>query len=239
MTHADTNAEIWKSPEAVRNWLADVEKREHARLPQWRLMGQLLPFGADDAFTFVDLGAGTGAAARTLLDLYPRSRAVLADFSAVMMDEARALLERFDGRYDYVEFDMTVGDWPDAIPAAVDAVVTSQCVHHLPDDRKQGLFTEILDRLVPGGWYLNFDPVSSSDPIVDEAWVRANDRLDPDAAHKRVHRTPEEAARHANHVRYMLPLEPQLAFLRAAGFEAIDVYWKHLDYVIYGGRRPA
>lgn len=238
MTHADTNAEIWKSPEAVRNWLADVEKRERARLPQWQLMGQLLPFGTDDAFTFIDLGAGTGAAARTILDLYPRSKAVLADFSPVMMDEARALLERFAGRYDYVEFDMTTGEWPDSIPAALDAAVTSQCVHHLPDDRKQGLFREISDRLVPGGWYLNFDPVSSSDPIVDEAWVRANDRLDPAAAHKRLHRTPEEEARHANHVLYMLPLEPQLAFLRAAGFEAIDVYWKHLDYVIYGGRRP-
>ena len=33
-------------------------------------------------------------------------------------------------------------------------------------------------------------------------------------------------------------LERQLGFLRDAGFEAIDVYWKHLDYVIYGGARP-
>jgi hypothetical protein len=36
----------------------------------------------------------------------------------------------------------------------------------------------------------------------------------------------------------MIPLGPQLGFLRAAGFEAVDVYWKRLDYVIYGGRRP-
>jgi hypothetical protein len=36
----------------------------------------------------------------------------------------------------------------------------------------------------------------------------------------------------------MTPLIPQLDFMRDAGFEAIDVYWKQLDLVIYGGRRP-
>ena len=48
----------------------------------------------------------------------------------------------------------------------------------------------------------------------------------------------EEKLRYANHVRYMIPLEPQLGFLRAAGFEGVDVFWKELDFVIYGGRRP-
>jgi hypothetical protein len=36
----------------------------------------------------------------------------------------------------------------------------------------------------------------------------------------------------------MSPLRPQLEFLHAAGFEGVDVYWKELDYAIYGGRRP-
>jgi hypothetical protein len=39
-------------------------------------------------------------------------------------------------------------------------------------------------------------------------------------------------------VRYIIPLGQQLEYLRSAGFEGIDVYWKHLDTVIYGGRRP-
>jgi hypothetical protein len=37
----------------------------------------------------------------------------------------------------------------------------------------------------------------------------------------------------------MIPLEPQISFLRDAGFEGVDVFWKELDYVIYGGRRPS
>ena len=72
----------------------------------------------------------------------------------------------YSGRYRYVEFDMSVGaEWPAAIPVALDAVVTSMCVHHLPDERKQGLFAEIFDRLVPGGWYLNYDPVPRRIPL--------------------------------------------------------------------------
>ena len=59
-------------------------------------------------------------------------------------------MRRFAGRYRYVEFDMSAGgEWPAAIPVALDAVVTSMCVHHLPDQRKQGLFAEIYDHLAP------------------------------------------------------------------------------------------
>ena len=59
-----------------------------------------------------------------------------------------------------------------------------------------------------------------------------------EAASKRLHRTPLEQARWDNHVRYIIPLGPQLEYLRSAGFEGVGVYWKHLENVIYGGRRP-
>jgi SAM-dependent methyltransferase len=130
------------------------------------------------------------------------------------------------------------GQWPEAIPAALDAVVTSMCVHHLPDERKQGLFAEIFAHLVPGGWYLNYDPVRAEDPVVEATWQRVNDHADPELAARRRHRTPLEQARWDNHVRHIIPLGQQLGYLGSAGFEGIDVYWKQLDTVIYGGRRP-
>lgn len=231
-------AEIWKSQTQIADYLADMDKRERARRPQWELMALLLPFDDAASFTFADLGAGTGAAARAILDTYPRSRAVLADFSPLMMGEAVAVMRPYEGRYSYVEFDMARGEWPARIPNGLDAVVTSQCVHHLPDQRKRELFGEIYARLAAGGWYLNLDPISAADPLVDEAWLRAGDRLDPAQKQKRLHRTPTQHQRHEEHVRHMIALEPQVEFLVAAGFEAVDVYWKQLDYAIYGGRRP-
>ena len=235
---ADTNAAIWRSAETVRAWAAEEQQRDQSRAPERGLMARLLPFGQQDAFTFLDLGAGTGAASRAILGLYPASTAVLADFSAEMMRQGEHEMQPFAGRYRYVEFDMSAGEWPAAIPASLDAVVSSLFVHHLADARKQGLFAEIFARLVPGGWFLNYDPVRADGPVVEAAWQRVNDRDDPEAAAHRHRRTPQEQARWENHVRYMVPLAQQLEYLRSAGFAGIDVYWKRLDYVIYGGCRP-
>jgi SAM-dependent methyltransferase len=235
---ADTNAAIWQSEEIVATWAAGARKRERNEAAQRRFMAVLLPFGEQERFTFLDLGAGTGAASRAILDLYPRSTAILADFSSQMMGAGEGEMQPFAGRYRYIEFDMSTGEWPAAVPAALDAVVTSMCVHHLPDGRKQGLFAEIFDHLAPGGWYLNYDPVRTEDPVVHATWQRVNDDEDPEAASKRLHRTPQEQASYDNHIRYVIPLDQQLEYLRSAGFRGIDVYWKHLENVIYGGCRP-
>ena len=236
---ADTNAAIWQSAEIAATWAAEAGERERNRAAHRQFMAVLLPFGADETFTFLDLGAGSGAASRAILDMYPRSTAILADFSAGMMQAGEAEMRPFAGRYRYVEFDMSAGEWPTAIPAALDAVVTSLCVHHLPDERKQGLFAEIFDHLVPGGWYLNYDPVRAEDPVVEDTWERVSDDDDPAAAGRRLHRTPEQQARYENHVRYIIPLGQQLDYLRSAGFRGVDVYWKQLEIVIYGGCRQA
>ncbi len=235
---AESNAAVWKSDASVAQWVATEEERERARAQPRRLLAELLPFAENQQFAFVDLGAGTGAAARAVLDRYPSSTAVLADYSPQMMEEGQRALAAYEGRYRYVEIDMAAGRWPDDLAGGLAAVISSLCVHHLTDDRKQGLFREIFERLAPGGWYLNYDPVSAEDPAVEEAWQRVQDRREPEAATKRANRTPEEQARWENHIRHIIPLDPQLGFLRSAGFDAVDVYWKELDHVIYGGRRP-
>jgi tRNA (cmo5U34)-methyltransferase len=235
----DSNAAVWKSDVGVNYWTSTAVDRERRRAGHRALLAELLPFGDDERFTFIDLGAGTGAATRAVLDYFPAAHAVLADFSPQMMARGATELGAYEGRYTYVEFDLSKpGPWPDAIPDPAAAVISSLAVHHLNDERKQQLFGEIRERLAPGGWFLNYDPVAPPEPVVEEAWLRAGDRRDPSAADKRNHRTPEEQQRYENHVRYIIPLEPQLGFLRAAGFEGVDVFWKELDHVIYGGRRP-
>jgi len=236
----DTNAAVWKSDIGVNFWKSTQDDRERRRAGHRTLMAELLPFGADQPFTFVDLGAGTGAASRVILDHFTAARAILADFSAQMMAQGEVELKPYEGRYGYVEYDLTAaGSWPAGLPDPVDAVISSLSVHHLNDERKQSLFAEILAHLAPGGWYLNYDPVAPPDAVVEEAWLLAGDRRDPTAAAKREHRSPEEQFRYENHVRYMIPLDPQLGFLRGVGFEGVDVFWKDLDFVIYGGRRPS
>src|SRR5262249_60725814 len=109
---------------------------------------------------------------------------ILADSWRARRGSGEKEMEPYAGRSRYVAYDMSASDWPGTIPAALDAVVTSLCVHHLPDERKQGLFTEIFSHLVPGGWYLNYDPVRAEDPVITATWERVNDARDPAAAAK-------------------------------------------------------
>jgi hypothetical protein len=66
-----------------------AEVSEQRRAGHRTLMAGLLPFAADELFTFVDLG-GTGAASRVVLDHFGAARAILADFSAQMMAQGEA-----------------------------------------------------------------------------------------------------------------------------------------------------
>ena len=118
MDHSDdTNAAIWQSGEAVQAWAAQAQVQERYRTEHRRFMAALLPFGPQETFTFLDLGAGTGAASRTILDVHPGSTAILADFSAEMMRAGEREMRPYSGRYRYVEFDMSAGgEWPAAIP---------------------------------------------------------------------------------------------------------------------------
>jgi hypothetical protein len=74
----DTNAAIWQSEGVAAAWAADAARRERSRAVPLRFLASLLPFGEQEAFTFLDLGAGTGAASRAILERHPRSTALLA-----------------------------------------------------------------------------------------------------------------------------------------------------------------
>jgi SAM-dependent methyltransferase len=238
-TDPDTNAAIWKSEEVARTFAAQTEQRDQQRREQLTLMARLLPFGPKDPFTFLDLGAGTGAASRAILAEYPHANAVLGEYSPQMAAEGARIMAAYAGRFRYVELDMLLPDWSLVGPAPLDAAVSALSIHHMPDDRKRAIFGEIYAHLRPGGWYVNFDPIRAPHASLEAIWERVNDRYDPEAASKREHRTHQEQARYENHVRYMIPLQPQLEWLQAAGFTNVDVYWKRLDWVIYGGSKPA
>src|SRR5579859_1157246 len=94
----DTNAAVWKSDIGVSFWKSTQADRERRRAGQRTLLAELLPFAADERFTVVDLGAGTGAAARIILDHYPAAHAVLADFSPQMMAQGEVELKPYEGR---------------------------------------------------------------------------------------------------------------------------------------------
>jgi len=88
-------------------------------------------------------------------------------------------------------------------------------VHHLPDARKRGLFTEIFGRLAPGGWYLNYDPVRANDAvehrrIPTRRSLAGPDRRLPDDSR---HLLADLLSRHLPQVRFRPPEGTYLAWL--------------------------
>ena len=164
-----------------RTFAAQSEQRDQQRREQLTLVARLLPFSPDDAFTFLDLGAGTGAASRAVLAEYPRANAILGEYSPQMAAEGTRAMAAYVGRYRYVELDMLAPDWSLVGGEPLDAIVSALSIHHMPDDRKRTIFGDIYAHLRPRGWYVNYDPIRAPDETLEAIWERVNDRYDPEA----------------------------------------------------------
>ena len=228
----------WKRDEVAAAYL----DRRRA-IPLWReqgdVMRSLLARAPRRVERFVDLGTGDGHLAELVLEACDGSRAELVDFSQPMLAAAAARLEPVSDRWHAVEADLSTPDWLDALPAGgYDAVVSSFCIHHLDHERKRALYKEVLDRLHPGGLFLNWEHVETAPlcaGMFDDAMVQGLARLQPG-------RSPDEVTRDY-HLRpdarenKLLDVRTQCAWLREAGFEGVDVFFKWIELAIFGGTK--
>ncbi|HLY68010.1 MAG TPA: class I SAM-dependent methyltransferase, partial [Chloroflexota bacterium] len=140
----------WKSAEKVAEFLDREEtdperKAEHESAHDHML--SLLPFDANAAIQFLDVGAGAGAVSISLMRRFGYATGVLADMSEAMMEAGTETLVPFDGRYRYVEYDMNSPEWPADLKGPFDLAVSARAIHHLTDDQKLVVFRHIHNSL--------------------------------------------------------------------------------------------
>jgi tRNA (cmo5U34)-methyltransferase len=208
-------AEEWMTAEHVARYLELAD--EYPRRAEGESV--LLDHVPRDARRILDLGAGDGRLLAMLRIDRPHVRGVALDLSELMLEAAR---KRFAGdeRVELVKHDLA-----EPLPAIgrFDAVVSSMAIHHLEHERKRSLYGEIFDVLEPGGVFANFEHVASPTHRLHLAFYAAiGEPLE--------HEDPSDR---------LLDVQSQLAWLREAGFDDVDCYWKWLEMALLIGVKPA
>jgi tRNA (cmo5U34)-methyltransferase len=208
-------AEEWTTAEHVARYLELAD--EYPRRAEGESV--LVEHVARGARRILDLGTGDGRLLAMLRIDRPQMRGVALDLSELMLEAAR---DRFAGdeRIELVKHDLA-----EPLPAIgrFDAVVSSMAIHHLEHERKRSLYGEIFDLVEPGGLFANFEHVASPTHRLHLAFYEAIG----------------EPLQHEDPSDRLLDVESQLAWLREAGFEDVDCYWKWLEMALLIGVKPA
>jgi ubiquinone/menaquinone biosynthesis C-methylase UbiE len=183
---------------------------------------------------FLDIGSGDGPMSELVRSLAPGAEAVLVDFSEPMLARAGARLGA-EG-WTAVRGDLSTPAWQDGLPEGTyDAAVSSYAIHHLTAERKRALFAEIYARLAPGAMFVNMDVVVIGGPLAglfDEQILANAAAIHPDSEQDRGEPFDDHSEDRPD------PAADQLAWLREAGFEDVDVQFKWAEGAIFAAVKP-
>lgn len=214
-------------------WNAETYDSERRRLVP--CFGEFYSCAADlvarccpSAPRILDLGAGTGILAAAIVDRVPLARLTLLDISAEMLACAATRLAGWEPEILVRPLTAPLPEGP------FDAVVSALAIHHLSDEDKRSLYLRILDRLLPGGVFINAEQVAGASNRLQELFEtthleRARSLGSSDAELK-------GAIERMSHDQ-CAPLACQLAWLEQAGYQDADCFYRWYRFAVFGGWR--
>ena len=246
---APVTAKVWKQAAIVERFLSF-----HAAIPLAReqigVMLTLLNTRPEPVRSFIDLGCGDGILGAALMEKYPESHGVLADFSEPMLEQARIQLRDFAHQLQFVNLDYAEPAWVDKILALsltkgkFDAIVSRYSIHHQPDERKRIIYEDIFGLLAPGGWFINIEHILPSATLATDLLNKhiIDGRYTIEVGNGGT-KTRQEIAdiflnRPDKETNLLTSIETQCGWLREIGFEQVDCYFRIYELAVFAGRRP-
>jgi tRNA (cmo5U34)-methyltransferase len=193
-----------------------------------KAMVSALCFDPGSNIRVADLGCGTGSVALAVKERFPDSEIYCVDLSENMLEEAREKLAPYNG-IEFHEADIK-GFRQEG---RYDAVLSSLCLHHIEDQcEKQDLFRNVFDSLVPGGMFIVYDVVLSSDDKLQNVYMNKwkefmRERIPPEEVERVLELYKEEDR--------PFSLTEELARLEKTGFSRVDVILKYYNSAVYAG----
>ena len=205
---------LWTSAEHALGYLAKADRIPH-RTEGESVLLQEVP---KTVKRILDVGTGDGRLLGLLKCDRPNVASVAIDFSPTMLEKVRI---RFA---DDKNVTVIAHNFDDSLPdlGKFDAVVSSFAIHHVEDDRKCALYTEIFELLEPGGIFCNLEHVASATKALHEKFRQALGISD----------TPVDPSNK------LLDVETQLRWFREIGFDDADCYWKWRELALLVGVKP-
>ena len=120
-----------------------------------KMIVDLIPFGSDDPFKFVDLGCGTAEPTARVLAHFRWSEGCCIDSEPEMLRIAKRKLTPYGDRIEVREADITR-----CALRSCDVVFSAKTFHHIHHDHLPALFARIAGALRPGGCFILFDTMS-------------------------------------------------------------------------------
>ena len=233
--------DAYSDEERVHRYDTDMDLMHPNRHKMIDVALEILPFDSQDTIVALDLGVGTGYFALRFLDAYPHATLIGVDGSEAMIRMASSRLSRVIDRVRFVtsSFDTintTLGD------DRLDLVFSSYALHHLDSDGKAVVLKATIERLRPGGWFLNADLVSNNEPVIERIVqdVRARGILSRNAGNdprfddlKRIREFL--GGLEETEGDQPLTIEEDLRLLRQCGINNATTFWQEYREVLYGG----
>lgn len=190
----------------------------------------LIPFHPSDAFSVLDLGAGTGLLTALIMNNFPNANATVLDISEKMLAKAK---QRFKGNNRVRFCAMDYARSP--LPGEFDLIVSAMSIHHLHDSDKRLLFKKIIGALFPDGRFIHAELVKGTtdftEEIYQQMWLKHLNTTDltEDQLSVIFERMSYDRTTH---------LDIQMKWLHEAGFTDVDCFYKYYNFAVYAGRKP-
>jgi len=195
----------------------------------YRTVVDMVPFGPEETFRVLDLGAGTGLLSQFLHERFSKAQFTLIDFTAEMLAQAK---RRFSagGNFRYQVANYADEPWQ----GPYELIVSSLSIHHLDDPKKKRLYEKVRDNLVPGGAFLNAEFVRFASPELQahywKLWIQSmrDAGLNEGEVGEALGRTS---------IDILAPVELQTGWLQDLGFREVDCYYRSGLFAVFGGRK--
>ena len=228
----------------VKTYDVDMELMHPNRSRMVQIAIEVLPFSNTAALRAIDLGIGTGYFSEQFLNHFANSRVLGVDGAQAMVELAKERLKSLTSRVEFA-----IGDFrqlQQLVPGAAmaDVVFSAYALHHLSRPDKETVLKHVVELLVPGGWFVNADPIVANSPelesrlqelrvagIVERA-SGSDNRFADSASTRRFLADLEKNERDQP-----LTLSEDLAVLRSSGLKNVSAFWLEYRELVSGGQK--